>query len=32
MKLAVDILVHILGASLFIVWWYLMIILLGALA
>ena len=32
MKLAVDILMHILGASLFIVWWYLMIILLGALA
>lgn len=32
MKLAADILVHILGASLFIVWWYLMIIILGALA
>ena len=32
MKLVADILVHILGASLFIVWWYLMIILLGALA
>ena len=32
MKLAADILVHILGASLFIVWWYLMIILLEALA
>lgn len=32
MKLVADILVHILGASLFIVWWYIMIILLGALA
>ena len=32
MKLVADILMHILGASLFIVWWYIMIILLGALA